>query len=615
MPKILTKIPKFRRCVLQNFPFIEEDFDALTDYQLLCKVVEYLNKVINSQNEVIEVAEELTASFNELQSFVENYFANLDVQEEINNKLDVMAEDGTLQEIITTYIQSNVAWTFDTVADMQQATNLVEGSYARTLGYTSLDDKMGGLYKITTVSSGNIPLNTSGLYAHHLKENAIVSIDDYDGATAEDRLYAALDDIASGTIIGGNITITKQYNAGAKDYRKIIVTNCNFDIQYNHWFDQNGSTLHTVPCFSNCVISGNGNTMFVGDYNAVGPSFNNCVFTNVCIYSSDANYIQSPYFINCQMYGVENLFTATTAYDFKMIGCRVESASGKLVVITSNPGLMQGAVTSCLIEGRTNVVFEISNIYSFSITGCYFEGCNGGVLSQTTSSGSAFVVIRGNSFFAPMNNTDYVINLATSAFQRANMSENITNLPNGKYLCNKNVQFYNILNRQNINYGNTETFKNDGFYTQGSTHAYDKLAYINSSATYDSDNSEWICKFKLKYGEAYSVVRPFLLTFVGSIGSSTQYRGYANILVTPRIGYANGAVSLLCDAKILDACNTTGATPSSTVTVSVDPSSSSPSANGVEITVKIGGFTSSSGQYRVLDMFQIISAEHLTMNI
>ena len=41
-----SKIPKFRRCVLQNFPFIEEDFDALTDYGLLCKVVEYLNKVI-----------------------------------------------------------------------------------------------------------------------------------------------------------------------------------------------------------------------------------------------------------------------------------------------------------------------------------------------------------------------------------------------------------------------------------------------------------------------------------------------------------------------------------------------------------------------------------------
>lgn len=166
-----THIPKFRRFVLQNFPFIEEDFDALTDYALICKVIEYLNTVIDSQNEVLAEVERfetnvnneietfetnitndfnrLEGLFNELQSFVNNYFDNLDVQEEINNKLDEMAEDGTLQEIITTYIQSNVAWTFDTVADMKLATNLVDGSYARTLGFHNINDGGGALYYIT----------------------------------------------------------------------------------------------------------------------------------------------------------------------------------------------------------------------------------------------------------------------------------------------------------------------------------------------------------------------------------------------------------------------------------------------------------------------------------
>ena len=155
MANELTKIPKFRRCVLQNFPFIEQDFDALTDYELLCKVVEYLNKVITSQNEVIEVAESLTAAFNQLQSFVENYFENLDVQEEINNKLDQMVEDGTLQEIITTYIQSNVVWTFDTVADMKESTNLIAGSYAQTLGFYTINDGGGAIYKITNTGIAN----------------------------------------------------------------------------------------------------------------------------------------------------------------------------------------------------------------------------------------------------------------------------------------------------------------------------------------------------------------------------------------------------------------------------------------------------------------------------
>lgn len=150
-----TKIPLFRRFVLQNFPFIEQDFDALTDYQLICKVVEYLNKVIEVTNETTGQVELLTTAFTQLKDYVDHYFDNLDVQEEINNKLDEMAEDGTLQEIITAYIQANVAWTFDTVADMKSATNLVNGSYARTLGYHAINDGGGALYKITDNGTAN----------------------------------------------------------------------------------------------------------------------------------------------------------------------------------------------------------------------------------------------------------------------------------------------------------------------------------------------------------------------------------------------------------------------------------------------------------------------------
>lgn len=90
------RLTPFKRCVLQNFPFIEEDFDALTNYGLLCKIVKYLNDVIASQNEVQGVTEEIVTAFNNLYDYVHDYFDNLDVQEEINNKLDEMVADGTL---------------------------------------------------------------------------------------------------------------------------------------------------------------------------------------------------------------------------------------------------------------------------------------------------------------------------------------------------------------------------------------------------------------------------------------------------------------------------------------------------------------------------------------
>ena len=159
-----TKIPKFRRFVLQNFPFIEQTFDALTDYQLICKIVEYLNKCITSVNATSEQTEALTNAYNQLEEYVDHYFDDLDVQEEINNKLDAMVEAGTLQEIITTYIQSNVTWMFDTVSDMQNSTNLTNGSYAKTLGKISKEDGLGALYEINTVPS-DIAISDS-LYAH-----------------------------------------------------------------------------------------------------------------------------------------------------------------------------------------------------------------------------------------------------------------------------------------------------------------------------------------------------------------------------------------------------------------------------------------------------------------
>ena len=103
-----THIPKFRRFVIQNFPFIEEDFDALTDYGLISKVVEFLNAVIESTNDSSDQVEELTNLYNQLKSYVDNYFDNLDVQDEINKKLDQYASDGTLYRLINDEIFGDI---------------------------------------------------------------------------------------------------------------------------------------------------------------------------------------------------------------------------------------------------------------------------------------------------------------------------------------------------------------------------------------------------------------------------------------------------------------------------------------------------------------------------
>ena len=166
-------VPPFVQFCCAAIPQVFDD--SLSYYEALCAMWKYLDETVKVINNNAMVTEDFIAKVNELHDYVENYFANLDVQEEINNKLDQMAEDGTLQEIITTYIQANVAWTFDTVADMKSATNLIAGSYARTLGFYSINDGGGATYYITDSGTANEMdvIAIDSLYANLVSEKVI----------------------------------------------------------------------------------------------------------------------------------------------------------------------------------------------------------------------------------------------------------------------------------------------------------------------------------------------------------------------------------------------------------------------------------------------------------
>lgn len=89
---------------LTNFPYIEKDFDAITDYELLCRVVKHLNDTIKNQEILDTSVINLYNAFNELKDYVDKYFDDLDISAEVNEKLDEMAKDGTLDEIINQHI-------------------------------------------------------------------------------------------------------------------------------------------------------------------------------------------------------------------------------------------------------------------------------------------------------------------------------------------------------------------------------------------------------------------------------------------------------------------------------------------------------------------------------
>ena len=131
--------------------------ESMSYYELLAWLCNYLEKtVIPAVNNNAEALEELQKAFITLKEYVDNYFANLDIQTEIDNKLDEMAESGQLADIIAAYLQLQGVLAFNTVADITDATNLADGSFVKTYGYLRKGDGVYDIYKVRPVLTSDV---------------------------------------------------------------------------------------------------------------------------------------------------------------------------------------------------------------------------------------------------------------------------------------------------------------------------------------------------------------------------------------------------------------------------------------------------------------------------
>lgn len=147
VPTFTATMKPFRFWCQKALPLVYDD--SLSYYEVLCKVVKQMNDfltdlqtatgaidefaqqfVINQQflNDMADQLgqnvqdledyindrfEDYMTAYTQLQNYVNNYFDNLDVQQEINNKLDEMASDGTLNDlfdpVLETWMQQKTA--------------------------------------------------------------------------------------------------------------------------------------------------------------------------------------------------------------------------------------------------------------------------------------------------------------------------------------------------------------------------------------------------------------------------------------------------------------------------------------------------------------------------
>lgn len=187
--------------------------ESMSYYEGLTYLVNYLsNNVIPALNNNGEVVEEVQKQFTILKNYVDTYFEDLDVQEEVNIKLDEMAQSGELTDIIAQYLGLAGMFTYDNVSEMKLAENLTNGSKCTTLGFYSVNDGGGATYKIRTITSDDV-----------VDDKTIISL--YNNTLIAELIKTEIMNIKQFGALGNGTTDDTLVFDTALNYNKIIYVN------------------------------------------------------------------------------------------------------------------------------------------------------------------------------------------------------------------------------------------------------------------------------------------------------------------------------------------------------------------------------------------------------
>lgn len=171
-----TELRPFRFWCQKVLPLVYDN--SLSYYELLCKVVDYLNKTMEDVDHMNTDINTLYSSFqefqegtlriyNELVAYVNTYFDELDVQEEIDNKLDEMVTSGELVTILRPSIAEEVSsWLEEHVSPttpLIDDTFTIQGAGADSKAVGDAFDRVDDELKILDDCVDTIELNATWL--------------------------------------------------------------------------------------------------------------------------------------------------------------------------------------------------------------------------------------------------------------------------------------------------------------------------------------------------------------------------------------------------------------------------------------------------------------------
>ena len=128
-------------------------------------IISEVKKAIEGFKALSDKTDDFETTLNNALEYINNYFKNLDVQEEINNKLEEMKENGELADIIAAFLKAPNYYL--SVKSMVADTSITNNSVAITASYNTAANDGSCLYWIHTPKSYDFEIALSNnLYAY-----------------------------------------------------------------------------------------------------------------------------------------------------------------------------------------------------------------------------------------------------------------------------------------------------------------------------------------------------------------------------------------------------------------------------------------------------------------
>ena len=128
-------------------------------------IISEVKKAIEGFKALSDKTDDFETTLNNALEYINNYFKNLDVQEEINNKLEEMKENGELADIIAAFLKAPNYYL--SVQSMVADTSITNNSVAITASYNTAANDGSCLYWIHTPKTYDFEIALSNnLYAY-----------------------------------------------------------------------------------------------------------------------------------------------------------------------------------------------------------------------------------------------------------------------------------------------------------------------------------------------------------------------------------------------------------------------------------------------------------------